>query len=216
MNSKLATLLTLLIVFLFSFNAGYSQDQEEFVSNTPDSLKIKRFNLGLKLGIPNLIGGSAEVLLPLLDNGIAPFIDYSGLDINTNEVATNLSYFEYGVNYYPNRKGTGFFLALGRAQFKTDLTFYDLVFSEAGQSVVGDASTTFDFNTTNIKLGIKAGSRIYFRFELGFGFGTIPEEIEFTAQSGGIEEFFSEPLPPLPGVSSGGILIGNVGFGLAF
>jgi hypothetical protein len=215
MNSKFTPVLALAIALLFSFNTSYSQDQEVSVK-TADSIKIKRFNLGLKLGIPNLLGGSAEILLPLLNNGLAPFVDFSGLDLNTNDIATNLSYLEYGVNYYPNKKGNGFFLALGRAQFKTDLTFYDLVFNEAGQSIVGDASTAFDFNTTNIKLGIKAGSRIYFRFELGYGFGAIPKEVEFTAQSGGIEEFFSEPPPPMPGVSSGGIIIGNIGFGLAF
>ena len=215
MSTKLAPVLSLAILLIFSINSSYSQNQEEFIQTT-DSIKIKRFNFGIKLGIPNLVGGSAEVILPLFNNGLAPFIDYSGLNVNTSDVATNLSYLEYGVNYYPNKKGSGFFLALGRAQFNTDLTFYDLVFSEAGQSLKGEGSTAFDFNTTNIKLGIKTGSRIYFRFELGFGFGAIPEKIEFSARAGGIEEFFSEPLPPLPGISSSGILIGNVGFGLAF
>lgn len=215
MKLKSASFFGFALVLFFSLQTVYSQDLEA-QTKPADSVKIKRFNLGLKLGIPNLIGGSAEILLPLVNNGLAPFFDYSGLDIKTDDVASKLSYLEYGVNYYPNKKGNGFFLALGRAQFKTDLTFYDLVFSETGQSLEGEGATAFDFSTTNFKLGIKAGSNIYFRFELGFGFGKIPEEIEFTASAGGIEESFSEPLPPLPGLSTNGVLIGNVGFGLAF
>jgi hypothetical protein len=63
MNSKFTPVLAFAIALLFSFNTSYSQDQEVSVK-TADSIKIKRFNLGLKVGIPNLIGGSAEILLP--------------------------------------------------------------------------------------------------------------------------------------------------------
>ena len=84
------------------------------------------------------------------------------------------------------------------------------------QSTSGDASTAFNFNTANLKLGIKTGGTIYFHFEVGYGFGDIPDTIDFTATADGITESFSEELPPIPGLSSGGILIGTVGFGVSF
>ena len=192
-----------------------SQDNE-VVIKTSDSLKIKRVNLGLKLGIPNVVGGSAELILPILGNRIAPFIDYSGFNIDTNDLATNFSYLEYGASLYFNKKGNGFFIALGQGQFNTNLTFYDLEFSEDGQSTTGTASTDFNFNTTNLKLGIKTGGSFYFRFEVGYGFGNIPESVDFTATASGITESFSEEIPPIPGVSSQGTIIGNIGFGISF
>ena len=36
-------------------------------------------------------------------------------------------------------------------------------------SSTGTVSTDFNFNTTNLKLGIKTSGTFYFRFEVGFG-----------------------------------------------
>ena len=92
------------------------------------------------------------------------------------------------------------------------MTFNDLDFDGAR----GSATTDFDFGTTNIKLGLKSGGSFYFRFEVGYGIGDIPDSINFTATSGGITETFSEDIPPIPGLSSGGTIIANIGFGFAF
>ena len=83
-------------------------------------------------------------------------------------------------------------------------------------SSTGTVSTEFNFNTTNLKLGIKTSGKLYFRFEVGFGFGDIPDSIDFTATVDGITESFSEEIPPIPGLGQSGILIGNIGFGVAF
>ena len=207
--------LIFILTFLFITSLSHSQVTKTEIKKL-DSTKIKHINIGLKLGIPNLIGGSAEIILPVLGNRIGPYIDYSGFNIDSNEVGTSLSYLEYGANLYFNQKGSGFFISLGQAKFNSDLTFYDLSFTNGGMSSNGSVSTEFNFNTTNLKLGIKTSGTLYFRFEVGFGFGDIPDSIDFTATLDGITESFSEEIPPIPGLGQSGILIGNIGFGVAF
>ena len=80
MVSRSIKLLIISIGFLFSQNLQ-SQD-EEYKNEIEDSIKIRRINLGLKLGIPNVIGGSVEFLPPIFNNKLAPFLDFSGLNID--------------------------------------------------------------------------------------------------------------------------------------
>ena len=204
-------LVILLSLILFS-NRAFSQVEKV---EALDSIKVKHINLGVKLGIPNLIGGSAEIVLPILGNRIGPYFDYSGFSIDTDEIGTSFSYLEYGANLYFNQKGNGFFLSLGQGKFNTELAFNALDFGNL--LVLPEPITTdFNFNTTNIKLGIKSGGTFYFKFELGFGLADIPDSVDFIATYGGITKSFSEELPPIPGISTSGILIGNIGFGFSF
>jgi len=92
----------------------------------------------------------------------------------------------------------------------------NLIFEENGVSQIGSAKTNLDINTLNLKLGFKTGGSIYFRIEIGYGMGSIPESIDFIETSNGITESFSEDVPAIPGLSSGGLLISNFGFGLSF
>ena len=46
--------------------------------------------------------------------------------------------------------------------------------------------------------------------------GSIPDSLNFTATSKGITETFSEDIPSIPGLSSEGLLIGNIGLGISF
>ena len=62
-------LLIILIGFLFSQNL--QSQNKEYTNEIEDSIKIRRINFGLKLGIPNVIGGSIEILPPILNNKIA-------------------------------------------------------------------------------------------------------------------------------------------------
>ena len=204
-------LVILLSLVLFS-NRAFSQVEKV---EALDSIKVKHINLVVKLGIPNLIGGSAEIILPILGNRIGPYFDYSGFSIDTDEIGTSFSYLEYGANLYFNQKGNGFFLSLGQGKFNTELAFNALDFGNL--LVLPEPITTdFNFNTTNIKLGIKSGGTFYFKFELGFGLADIPDSVDFIATYGGITKSFSEELPPIPGISTSGILIGNIGFGFSF
>ena len=198
----------LLIILIGFYLANLQSQNEEYKNEIEDSIKIRRINFGLKLGIPNVIGGSIEILPPIFNNKVAPFLDFSGLNIDIDNVGTDFSYLEYGANFYFKGKGNGFFISLGRGNFNTDLNFYNLEFNENGQSTIGDASTNLKFNTTNIKTGIKTGGSFFFRFEVGYGFGSIQNTVEFSAMANGISDNFTEEIPPIPGVNRGGILIG--------
>ena len=127
-----------------------SLDQEEYIE------KVKRFSLGAKLGIPNLVGGTVEVVLPLFQNRIAPYFDYSQFSVNLDTSESSLSYNELGANIYFNDKGKGFFVGLGSARMNADVVFTDLIFSENGITTTGTGSTALDLNTFNLKLGIKS------------------------------------------------------------
>lgn len=187
-----------------------SLNQEDYIE------KVKRFSLGAKLGIPNLAGGSVEVVLPLFQNHLAPYFDYSQFSVNLDTSESSLSYNELGANIYFNDKGKGFFVGLGRASMNADVLFTDLVFSENGITTTGTGYTELDLSTFNVKLGIKSGGTFFFRFEVGYGLGSIPDELIFTATSQGITEEFTEDIPAIPGIGTNGLLIGNIGFGLSF
>ena len=124
------------------------------------------------------------------------------------------------MNYYLNTKGKGLYFSAGLGNLTTDITFSNQNVSNGEGISVNDGVGTIQqkISTTNLKLGVKAGKRVYFRFELGYGLGNIPSDVKITATSvsQGFKEEISEPFPDVPGVSSGGVVIGNVGFGVAF
>ena len=202
-------------LFLLSIFTSFAQTESSKEENK-DSLKVKHFSIGLKLGFPNLASGSAELTLPILNNHFAPYIDYSKIPLNFESVETTIAYTEFGINYYFNKKASGFFLGIGKGSLSTDVTFTNLLFSSGLQSLIGSGSTELNLDTTNFKLGVKTSGTVFFRFELGYGLGKIPDSLNFIATLNGISESFTESIPPIPGLTTSGILIGNVGFGFAF
>lgn len=196
-------------------------DESLSIENDTLELNIKRVAVGVKLGMPNIIGVSLEFILPFMDNHFAPYADLSGFDIDPDtETSVGLSYSEFGLNYYLNTKGKGLYFSAGLGNLTTDITFSNQNVSNGEGISVNDGVGTIQqkISTTNLKLGVKAGKRVYFRFELGYGLGNIPSDVKITATSvsQGFKEEISEPFPDVPGVSSGGVVIGNVGFGVAF
>lgn len=206
---------TLLFAFLFAITLGAQSNSEKQNLEDTDSLKVKRIALGIKLGIPNIAGGSAEIVMPILNNHFAPFVDYSSFNLPVEDIETNFSFIEYGVKYYFNKKGHGFFASLGQSKLDTDITFNDLFSNDTG-STYGSAKVPLELNTTNLKLGIKTGGSFFFRFEIGYGFGDIPSELEFNVTVNEISESFIKKIPEIPILGSGGIPVANFGFGLAF
>jgi len=206
---------TLLFAFLFAITLGAQSNSEKQNLEDTDSLKVKRIALGIKLGIPNIAGGSAEIVMPILNNHFAPFVDYSSFNLPVEDIETNFSFIEYGVKYYFNKKGHGFFASLGQSKLDTDITFNDLFSNDTG-STYGSAKVPLELKTTNLKLGIKTGGSFFFRFEIGYGFGDIPSELEFDATANEISKSFIKKIPEIPILGSGGIPVANFGFGLAF
>ena len=206
-----------LITYLFLLTIFTSFAQTESIKKeNRDSLKVKHFSIGLKLGIPNLASGSAELTLPILNNHFAPYVDYSKFPLNFESVETTIAYTEFGINYYFNKKANGFFIGVGKGSLSTDVTFTNLLFVNDLQSLIGSGSTELNLDTTNFKLGVKTAGNIFFRFELGYGVGKIPDSLNFIASLNGVSESFTESIPPIPGLGTSGILIGNIGFGFAF
>jgi hypothetical protein len=202
-------------LFLLTIFTSFAQTESSNEENR-DSLRVKHFSIGLKLGIPNLASGSAELTLPILNNHFAPYVDYSKFPLNFESVETTIAYTEFGINYYFNKKANGFFIGVGKGSLSTDITFTNLLFANGLQSLIGSGSTELNLDTTNFKLGVKTAGTVFFRFELGYGVGKIPDSLNFIASLNGISESFTESIPPIPGLGTSGILIGNIGFGFAF
>ena len=207
----------LLTIFMALATIGYAQEVEQQQEQTIDSLapSVKRFSVGLKIGVPNITGLSLEGVTPLLDNRVAPFVDFSSFDVKDAETEIGLSYSEFGANVYFNNKGKGAYAGIGFGNLSTDLTFYeDLDVGSRGKGTTG-----LDIKSTNLKFGIKTGGRFYFRFEIGYGFTSdVPDEITVTlTEINGTEtETESLDVPTIPGLGTNGLLIGNFGFGLSF
>ena len=205
--------LTILMVFSAIGFAQEADQQEE----TLDSLApgIKRFSVGLKIGVPNIAGLSLEGVTPLLDNRVAPYIDFSSFDVKDAETEIGLSYSEFGANVYFGNKGKGAYAGIGFGNLSTDLTFYEnLDGGGRGKGTIG-----LDIKSTNLKFGIKTGGRFYFRFEVGYGLtNDVPDDITVTLTEigGNGTETDTFEVPTIPGVGTNGILLGNFGFGLSF
>ena len=206
----------LLTIFIALGTIGFAQevDQQE---ETIDSLapSIKRFSVGLKIGVPNIAGLSLEGVTPLLDNRIAPFVDFSGFDVKDAETEIGLSYTEFGTNVYFGNRGKGAYAGISFGNLSTDLTFYENL--DGGGR--GKGSIGLDIKSTNLKFGIKTGGRFYFRFEVGYGLTSdVPDDIILTLTEigGNGTETDTFEVPTIPGVGTNGILLGNFGFGLSF
>ena len=74
-----------------------------------------------------------------------------------------------------------------------------------------------------IKFGIKSNSKVFFRLEVGYGIGNIPNNLNLTGsfayEKDGISYFSngssSESFPTIPGIGKDGIIMGNFGFGIS-
>ena len=185
-------------------------------NSTYTNEKSKTISIGVKAGAPNILSLNGEFVLPILNNHIAPFIDYGSFSLDIENTQADLKYLEYGLNIYFGNKGKGLYVGAGSGKLTNEFTFNDLTFEDNGVSLKGSATTSLDINALNLKLGFKSGGLIYFRIEAGYGIGTIPDRLNFTATSGGITETFSEEIPAIPGIGSNGFAIGNIGLGVSF
>ena len=203
-------------IFLILSLASIAYVSAQDISITDSISKSKTFSIGVKAGVPNILSLNGEFVLPILNNHIAPFIDYGSFSLDVENTQADLKYLEYGLNIYFGNKGKGLYVGAGSGKLTNEFTFNDLTFEDNGVSLKGSATTSLDINALNLKLGFKSGGLIYFRIEAGYGIGTIPDRLNFTATSGGITETFSEEIPAIPGIGSNGFAIGNIGLGVSF
>lgn len=202
-----------ILIGCFLFSGFFSYAQTNIESETTPH-KVKPFSVGLKIGAPNIVGGGAEYVLPFLDHHFSVYGDLSSIDLEVDDAAIDLSYSEFGLNYYFNNKGKGLYFGVGLGRFNSDLVISDI---ELDGNRTGEGSVGLNINTTNLKLGLKTGGTFYFRIELGYGMGSVPDQLVFNATSSdGFSDTVTEDVPDIPGISDSGILIGNIGFGISF
>jgi hypothetical protein len=224
---NLKTLITVFFVLaIFSLQAQNTQnttqnEQETSVLATADDghqndPKIKRLSIGLKLGVPNLASVGLQYTLPILNNHFAPYFEYSSYAYNDSATDGDFKYTEFGTAFYFGKSGKGLYLGLGKSSLKVNAAYNSI---DLGSGRTGSGSTKIALNTTNLKLGLKTGGRVYFRLEVGYGFGDLPKTVSILARDNdnpAITENTTEEIPEIPGVSESGLVIGNIGFGISF
>ncbi|MBT8385062.1 MAG: hypothetical protein KJO83_05045 [Bacteroidia bacterium] len=207
--------ITYLLLLLIGSNVAFAQD------NVPVLEELNPYRVGLKIGAPIVIGIDLEYVTPLFENRVAPFIDFTSLKYNDDGDIYRSNVFEVGTNVYFDNKGIGegFYGALsyGHINFKMDRIDYEV---DANRQFTGVAKSETKVGTFNVKVGARFGEKFYFRTEIGYGFGSIPESISSTGIMNGaqvtVEEDISEDLRDFPIAGKNGTLLFNIGFGYAF
>lgn len=185
-----------------------------------DDNKVRRVAIGLKAGVPIGIGGSVEIILPVLSNRLAPYLDYSNLkNREIEEVSITHKHLDYGLNLYSGTNGKGLYLAIGRSSSTSDFAYSDEI-ADSGNTYIGVATTTVDLNMTNFKLGYKVGGLVFAKLEVGYGIGDIPQQLVITGTTEvmGVQmtETSIEDIPNIPGWNENGMLIGSLTVGVSF
>lgn len=172
----------------------------------------KNARIGVSVGVPNIAGLHLEYVTPLFNNRLAPMIQASLLNVTLDDVEVQLSYLEFGTNYYFSKVGKGLYANVSYGRLSTDLTFSDLD-SESGSETGGTAKASVTMNRFNIKLGGKLGNGFYFRPEIGYGITSIPDDVTITASfpDGSTETQIEE----IPNAVALGLSF-TLGFGIAF
>lgn len=195
---------------LLCFSLGLAQNNSE-TQTIEKSESIKPLRLGVRLGAPGLITANLEYVTPLLGNRVAATLDYMSLSKTIDDVSIKYNNFEFGTNVYLKNTGKGLYASFSYFSFKGDGDFIDVDFDD---NTTGDGKAHISFNTLNLKLGAKLGRVFYFRIEAGYGFGTIPEKI--LVKSNTSDATTVEDIPKIPGMSTSGTFIANIGFGFGF
>ncbi|MBV1887871.1 MAG: hypothetical protein KUG51_01120 [Urechidicola sp.] len=208
--------ISLLLAILLICSVAFSQEEENEDSKRKGK-RILPFRIGLKAGLPNGIGGNVEYVTPLLNDRIAFFGDYSGFSTNIDDADAKMQYYEFGTNIYLfGGKGRGVYGSLSYGKLNLDANYDDYEFDTSSGTVTADAEGEYEVGTFNVKAGLKVGRRFYFRTELGYGFGSVPQEFVITGTANGMTESETVEIPEIPGMSENGYVMFNIGFGIGF
>ena len=215
----------IIVLVIFTSNKSFSQNFQKIDTIEIDTISnLKRFSFGIKMGIPNILGLTTEAILPIFKNRVSPYFDYSSFKLNPDRTNIDLNYTDYGLNIYINSKGNGLYASLGSGNLSSLIFFEEIELTdESGNKGIGSAQLKENINTFNIKLGIKSNSKIFFRLEVGYGIGKIPNNLNLTGSFGYEKDGTSyisngssnESFPTIPGIGKKGIIMGNFGFGIS-
>ena len=214
-----------LILIIFTTNKSFTQNLQTIDTIEVDTISnLKRFSFGIKMGIPNILGLATEAVLPIFKNRVSPYFDYSSFKLNPDKTSVDLNYTDFGVNIYINSKANGLYASLGSGNLGSLILVEEIELTdENGNKGIGSAQLKENINTFNIKLGIKSNSKIFFRLEIGYGIGKIPNNLNLTGSFGYEKDGMyyvskgssTENFPTIPGIGKRGIIMGNFGFGIS-
>ncbi|MGB3589062.1 MAG: hypothetical protein WBA23_21120 [Tunicatimonas sp.] len=205
------------VVVSLAYLSGWAQQSATNVVKPERPVRI-----GLKVGLPNLVGLNVEYVTPWLGGRLAPTIDLTIIPHRMEETVDStgatksfnltITYWEAGLNYYFSKLGQGWYgnVSYGRLSMFVDaLDFYDAV--QPTNEWVGKIDATINF--LNFKVGGKLGKTIYFRPELGFALASLQNGFNYTTiDLNGNTEVVTEEASGLLSL----IPIINIGLGVAF
>ena len=212
-----------IILMIPLFGLSNNKDMFEFRTHPSekDSLSIeynqtKRFSTGIKFGTPYMAVLGAQYILPFFNNHFAPYFDYSQYSYEKNNENAQFRFSEWGISYFFKERGKGIYMGLSRSNLSYEVDYMNVALENGSK---GSGNGKVDMRTTNLRLGLKSGGGIYFKIEMGYGFGDIPDSVNFRAFDN-YDSSYSEPssnvIPKINGTSGSGMFVGNIGFGLAF
>ena len=179
-----------------------------------------------KFGVPNIVGGSVEYLLPelgneFIDNSIAPYVDFSAFGLTLDETTDmGFTYFGFGGKYYLDQQvkslglpGTmqGVFGGLGFGRMSLELTDNEWFSFEHGD---GTATGSIGTNMFQIKLGKRwIWGPLTVCVETGYALGSMDDKVKVDIEyDDGTTETDTEDISDVPlGVGT----IGALSIGIA-
>lgn len=214
-NLRIQKTAWLCVLAVFWFQINFAQNDVDNIptidGNAQTEESIKPLRIGFKIGAPSVWNLHAEYVTPLLDNRVAATLDYFPLKANVSDIELKLNNVEFGSNIYLQNTGKGLYLGLSYLSFNAEA---DVIEVEYDDGSFGDGSTSLKFGTFNVKLGAKLGRTFYFRIELGYAFGSLPDQLIITAKNGNGST--TEPIEDISVLSNSGLPLFNFGIGFSF
>ena len=212
--------LLLIIIPTFGFGNINKELLPIIIHEEKDSLSveydIKRFSTGLKFGFPYMAVVGSQYILPFFDNHFAPYFDYSQYSYEDYDREAEFLFSEWGISYFIKEKGKGLYISLSYSNLSYNANFMNVSLKNGS---LGSGNGKVDLTTTNLRIGMKTGGDFYFRIEMGYGLGNLPEIVTFKATDNSNPNY-TEPtsldIPKIDGVYANRMLVGNLGFGLSF
>ena len=201
-----------MLISISSYSQNITETENVQNGNLDSKVDINPLRLGVKVGAPSFITINVEYVTPLLDNRVAFAIDYFPLSINLLDIESKFKNFEIGSNIYLNNKGKGLYGGLSYYTFNAEVTNIEEVEFDDGS--FGTGETNIKFNTFNLKIGAKLGRAFYFRIELGYGFGNLPETVVITSTDSNSST--TEDIGEVISFLGSGVPIFNFGIGYSF
>jgi hypothetical protein len=158
----------------------------------------------------------AQFTLPFFNNHFAPYFDYSQYSYVKNEEDAKFRFSEFGLSYFFKEMSKGLYVGVSNSNLNYKVNFMNIDLENGSK---GSGSGKVDMRTTNLRFGFKTGGSFYFRIEIGYGLGDIPNMVIFKAIddfNSSYSEIRSKEVPQINGTSESEMFVANIGFGISF